>query len=318
MNSEIKEIVDAINNMGTINPVKDYMYPLVIVLFGGLVAHFSTAYMRYLDAQKEKLDIANDWNLGLQQVFDSLIAIKGNYYGKLTDDPLQRVSAVPNIIGSSRPLELQINKLSFIAQSKDELLEGYNFHRNPSYISGLQHNYNLLLEILEKRNVLAAQIVPDLGRHYSNGGSHFYASLEEIYRVTNQAEFLGYVQLTEQLIKTTDEILIAIHNFLCEFPDICRYAIDTKRIKHYKKVIECHYDKMEILEKSTPVDYVKLAELLMTSEEEARERFVSGYEEQSGPIEKTTDMLRSSGVNQAIAKHDRDKAIRNRHRYWWR
>ena len=317
MHFEVKEVVDAINNMGTINPVKDYIYPLVIVLLGGLVAHFSTAYMRYLDAQKEKLDIANDWILGFQQAFNSLISIKDNYYKKLNDAPLQRVGAVSEIIGSSRPLELQMNKLSFVVQSKDEFLKDHNFHMNPSYISGLQHNYNLILKTLEKRNVLAERIIPTLGQYYSTGGSHLDASLEEIYKVINPAEFLGYVQLTEQLIKTTDEVLIAIHNFLCEFPDICRYSIDTKRIRHYRRVIEWRYDNMELLKKSVPVDYGKLAGLFKVSEEEARKRFSSGYEEQPDPIEQTTDMLRNSNVNHTIEKHSRDEVIRKRHRYWW-
>jgi hypothetical protein len=318
MDTELQEIVNAIDNIGTINPVKDYVFPLAIVLIGGLVAHFSTAYMRYLDAQKEKLDIANDWILGLQQAFNSLIAIKGNYYGKLTAAPLQRVGAVPEIIGSSQPLELQMNKLSFIVQSKDDFLEEYNFHMNPSYLSGLQHNYNLLINTLHKRNMLAAQIIPILGRHYSTGGSHLEASLEEINKVVNPAEFLGYIQLTEQIIKTTDEILIAIHNFLCEFPDICRYAIDTKRIKHYRKVIECHYDQMELLEKSVPVNYGALGRLFKVTEEEARERFTSGYENQSAPIVKTTEMLRNPDVDQAIERHKLNESINKRHRYWWR
>lgn len=318
MEAELKEIAVAINNMGTTDLIKDYIYPLVIVIIGGLVAHFSTAYLRYLDAQKEKLDIANDWALGLQQAFNSLIAIKSNYLGKLTDEPLQRAGVFPEIIGSSKPLELQMNKLSFIVQSKDDYLEEYSFNMNPSYISALQQNYNLLINSLHKRNILAAQITPVLGQHYSVEGGHLEVNLEEIYLVINPVEFLGYIQLTEQIIKSTDELLIAIHNFLCEFPDVCKYVIDTNRIKHYRKVIECHYDKMELLEKSVPVNYSALAGLFRVTEEEAKARFVTGYEDQRAPIEKTTDMLRNPGVNEAIKRHKRDMAIRKRHRYWWK
>jgi hypothetical protein len=142
--------------------------------------------------------------------------------------------------------------------------------------------------------------------------------LEQIYQVVSRSEFLGYVQITEQIIKTTDELLIAIHNFLCEFPDICRFSIDTKRIKHYRKVVEIYYDRMDLLKNSQPVSYSALAELFVVTEEEARERFTTGYENQPRPIEKTTEMLNNLGVNQAIERHKLNESIKKRHRYWWR
>lgn len=317
MDTEVKEIVDAINNIGTTNIVKDYIFPLAIILLGGFVAHFSTAYMRYLDAQKEKLDIANDWILGLHQAFTSLIALKSNYMGKLTEAPLQRAGAFPQIINSSQSIELPINKLSFIVQTENEFFEEYNFHMNPSYISGLQSNYNLLISILQQRNILASQILPILGENFSTQGTHVDASLDEIFKVVNPPEFLGYIQITEQIIKLTDELLIAIHNFLCEFPDICRYSIDIDRVKHYRKIIVSHYDHMELLEKSVPVNYGTLAELFNLPEEQVVERFSTGYENQSEPIEKTTQMIKNLSVNQAIERHKLNESIKRRHRYWW-
>ncbi|MAK42609.1 MAG: hypothetical protein CMN80_00440 [Spongiibacter sp.] len=317
MEAELKEIASAINELSTVNPVKDYIFPLAIVLIGGLVAHFSAAYLRYLDAQKEKLDIANDWILGMQQAFNSLMAIKGNYFGKLTDAPLQRAGAFPEVIGSSQTIDLKMNKLSFIVQPLEEFSEEDNFHMNPAYISGLQHNYNLLINMLQRRNMLAAQIIPTLGQHYSTRGVHLDLELEQIYQVIPPSEFLGYVQLTEQIIKSTDELLIAIHNFLCQFPDICKLSIDTQRIKHYRKVVEIYYDRMDLLENSPTVNYGALAKLFRVTEEEVRERFSTGYENQPVPIEKTTESLKNPGVDDAIKKHKLNDSIKKRHRYWW-
>ncbi len=318
MEAELQEISNAIKDLSTINLVKDYIFPLAIVLIGGFVAHFSAAYLRYLDAQKEKLDIANEWILGLQQAFHSLIAIKGNYFENLTHKPIQRAGAFPEIISSSKTIELQTNKLSFIVQSIDDYSGENNFHMNPAYIAGLQSNYNTLLNTLHERNMLAAKILTILAQEYSAKGPHLDLQLEQIYQVINPSEFLGYIQLTEYIIKSTDELLIAIHNFLCEFPDICRYSIDTKRIKHYRKVIEVYYDRMDLLEKSPTVNYSELAALFQVTEKEARERFSTGYENQPGPIEKTTESIKSQSVNQAIEKYKLNKSIEIRHRYWWK
>ncbi|WP_295877399.1 hypothetical protein [uncultured Zhongshania sp.] len=318
METELKEIANAISNLATVNPVKDYLFPLTIVLLGGLVAHFSAAYLRYLDAQKEKLDIANEWILGLQSAFNSLVAIKGNYFGKLTDQPLQRAGVFPEIIGSSQTLDLRVSKLSFIVPSTDEYSEEYNLHTNPAYVSGLQHNYNLLINSLNQRNILCSKILPILGHHYSTEGVHLDLNLDQIFEVIPPSEFFGYIQLTEQIIKFTDELLIAIHNFLCEFPDICRFSIDTKRVRHYRKILEIYYDRMDLLKESVAVDYGSLAELFQVTEEEARERFNTGYENQPGPIVKTTDMLKNPSVNQAIERYRLNELIKERHRYWWR
>lgn len=317
MDVEVNAVVDAINNISTTNPLKDYIFPLLIVLVAGFFAHFSTTYLRYLDAQKEKLDIANDWTLGLQEAFSSLMAIKQNYINKLTEAPLQRAGAFPQIIGSSKLLELQVNKLSFVVQTKDDFLVAKNHHMSPAYISALQSNYNLLINTLGKRNQIAEQILPILGQHFAARGSYLEVSLEEIYQAVSPSEFLGYIQLTEQVIKTTDELVIAIHNFLCEFPDICRYAIDIKRVKHYRSIIEWHYDGIDDLKKSTPVNYGALAELFIVDEQQAKERFSSGYEDIE-PIEKTTEMLSNPNVNQAIEKYRKDEAIKKHHRFWWR
>jgi hypothetical protein len=317
MDVEVKAVVDAINNISTTNTLKDYIFPLLIVLAGGFFAHFSTTYLRYLDAQKEKLDIANDWILGLQEAFNSLVAIKQNYIHKLSEAPLQRAGKFPQIISSSKLLKLQVNKLSFVVQSKDDFLVAVNNHMSPGYISALQSNYNLLVNTLEKRNQIAGRILPILEQHFPARGSHLEVTLEEIYQVVRPSEYLGYIQLTEQVIKTTDELVIAIHNFLCEFPDICRYAIEIKRVKHYRRIIEWHYDRMDILERSTPVNYSCLAELLAIDEQQAREKFSSGYEDIE-PIEKTTKMLKNPNVNQAIEKYNKDEAIKIHHRFWWR
>lgn len=317
MDVEIKAVVDAINSISAANTLKDYILPLAIVLIGGFFAHFSSAYLRYLDAQKEKLDIANDWILGLQQAFGSLMAIKQNYINKLTQAPRQRAGALPQMITSSKLLDLKMNKLSFVVQSKDDFLEAINIHMSPAYISALQSNYNLLINTYEKRNQIAEQIITILGRHYPTRGFQLDIDLEEIYKVVSPSEFLGYIQLTEQVIKSTDELLIAIHNFLCEFPDICRYAIDITRVKHYRGIIEWHYDGMDLLEKSIPVSYSALAELFMVDEDQARGKFFSGYEDIE-PIEKTTEILRNPSVNSSIEKYIKDEAIKNHHYYWWR
>lgn len=319
MDIEVKAVVDAINNISTTNPLKDYMFPLLIVLIGGFFAHYSTTYLRYLDAQKEKLDIANDWILGLSQAFTSLKAIKSNYIGKLTDGaPLDRAVKFPQMINSYKLLELQINKLSFVAPKKDDDEEARkNNHMNPEYISALQSNYNYLINTHEKRSQMAEQIIPIILKHRQAKGDISKISPDDIHQDESASDVIRYLQLNEHVIKYTDELLIAIHNFLCEFPDVCRYAIDIKRVKHHKGIIERYYDNMEDFKKSTPLSYSCLAKLFKCDKQQAISMFSTEYEDIE-PIEKTTEMLNNPNKSQEIEKDKKDKAIKKHHRIWWR
>ncbi|MBB6522420.1 hypothetical protein [Pseudoteredinibacter isoporae] len=318
MEPELRALLDVLEKSNSTNLVKDYILPLAIVFMGGVIAHISTSYMRYLDAQKEKIDIANDWILGFQQAFNSLIAIKSNYHNKLTASPLQRAGSFPRTIGSAKKLDLQVSKLSFIAQHTSDFSEIDNNHKNPSYISALQSNYNLLIEILIQRNKLSEEISSSLSKKISPDVSNTTLDLDEIYTEVSPLIFLRYIQLTEQAIKMTDELAIAIHNFLCKFTDICRYAIDTKRVKHYRRIMDVYYDHLELLNKSPDVDYDALGLLLGISAQLAKEKFVTGYEDQPKPIRKTTDMLKNPSVNQSIRQHKEDIAIEKHHKYWWK
>ena len=74
---------------------------------------------------------------------------------------------------------------------------------------------------------------------------------------------------------------------------------------------------MDLLENSPTVNYGALAKLFRVTEEEVRERFSTGYENQPVPIEKTTESLKNPGVDDAIKKHKLNDSIKKRHRYWW-
>lgn len=317
MEQEIKSLTDAITQASSGNIIKDYILPVLVVLFAGAFAHFSTAYLRYRDAQKEKLRHANDWILGLQGAFNTLLTIKRNYHGKIDGEPLKRASAIPEIIMHKQPLQMSVSEISFIALSAEDFTGECDNHRNLSYISSLQENYNVVLSILEKRNEMLARHTESLEKEQAKLGASL--QLNDVNRVMGKGNFAALVDLTESLIHFTDDLVIATHNFLCEFPDICRLTIDTKRIDNFGKLIEHYYDRGELLSHSPAMNAVSVSKILGIPLDEVENRYVI-----FGEAGKLVPMVKNSAeindknnISKNIERFKFKQRVQKAHRWKW-
>jgi hypothetical protein len=317
MEQEIKSLTDAITQASSGNIVKDYILPVLVVLFAGAFAHFSTAYLRYRDAQKEKLRHANDWILGLQGAFNTLLTIKRNYHGKIDDEPLQRASAIPVIIMHKQPLKMSVSEISFIALSAEDFTGEYDNHRNLSYISSLQENYNVVLSILEKRNELLARYTEIIETEQAKQGGSL--ELKDVQSIVGEANLAALVDMTEALIHFTDDLVVAIHNFLCDFPDICRLTIDTKRIQNFGKIVEHFFDRSELLSHSPAANAVSVSNILGRPVGELENRYVI-----FGKAEKLVPMVKNSAeindknnISKNIERFKFKQRVQKKHRWKW-
>jgi hypothetical protein len=317
MEQEIKSLTDAITQASSGNIVKDYILPVLVVLFAGAFAHYSAAFLRYRDAQKEKLRHANDWILGLQTAFNTLLTIKRNYHGIITGEPLNRVGKIPQIIMHKQPLCMKVSELSFIALSAEEFTGEYDNHRNLSYISSLQENYNVLLSVLNKRNALLAEHAEALEKEQANKGGNL--GLNDMKCVLGEGNLAALVDITEALIHFTDDLVIAIHNFLCEFPDICRITIDIQRIKHTGKIIEHFYDRDELLKHSPAMNTASVSNILSRPIQEIKSKYVIfGKDKKLKPIIKNSSQINDkSNISKNIERFEFKKKVQENHRWKW-
>jgi hypothetical protein len=285
MHEETELIVKAIEGLNQeSNVFKDYMFPLVSgicsSLLGAGVAYFTLRYHENIQIEKQKMDIANEYTIALESAFSSLVAIKSNYHEKINDDPIKRASTIPSILHSSKQLNLDISKLSFIVPKKEDVKSQDIKWRSITRIRSMIHNYNHAFELWEKRNQIERPIKEKIVRDYSRQG---YASVsrEQIFESVGASAFVSLVDLTEQAVKLTDEIILEISDFLDCFPNVCKSLINIKRLERYGSVVTYNTDGNEklinMLKKSPVVDYEKLSDLYGESVDEVRKRYDTGY-----------------------------------------
>jgi hypothetical protein len=317
MEQQLKELTVAITEVSNGNFIKDYILPLLVVLFAGTFAHFSTAFLRYRDAQKEKLQHANDWILGLQTAFNTLITIKRNYHGLITSEPLNRACTIPQVIMYKKPIQMNVSKLSFITLSAKEFTGEFDNHRNLSFISSLQENYNVILSILEKRNALLERYADSLDKAQKNQNNGL--SLDDMEKIMGSGDLAALVDMTEALIQFTDDIIIAIHNFLCEFPDICRLTIDIQRIKNTGNIVEHFYDNDELLQHSPRMNAKAVANILSKPEMEVKFRYIIFREDgELVPLKKSSSQINDkSDIARNIERYEFDRKVAKAHCLKW-
>ena len=119
MTQEVEMIVKAIGELQQEpNYFKDYMFPIASALFTSLlgagIAFLTIKHQEDLKIEKTKMDSTNKWTLLAEEARSTLIAIKSNYHGNLTEIPAQRLSAIPSILFHATPITERYEELSFI------------------------------------------------------------------------------------------------------------------------------------------------------------------------------------------------------------
>ncbi|WP_308375606.1 hypothetical protein [Microbulbifer sp. RZ01] len=313
--SEESELVKAILELKQeSNPVKDYIYPFLITSLAAFLGLFSVKYQKYIDAQKEKLEVANNWVVSFQGAFEGLISIKRTYKGKLSDDPLQRTSAVQEIIHSATKIDLDLGGLSFLVPEKSDTEALEDKWRSLPRINSMKKNYNFLIEVWGKRNLHAAIIIPKIIKvHAENGVADM--SYPKIIECVGQEEFLPYMDLTEYAIKMTDDLLIEIYDFVSNFEKSAKECIDIFRVRSYGQILTYKNENAEVkdcLEKSPALDYAHLSQLFNVPEEHLRAKYHTGYEDLVYVEPEVKDPIEEN-----IHNFKERERLKKKHRKWW-
>ncbi|TQO72095.1 hypothetical protein FLM06_18945 [Vibrio cholerae] len=124
MSNDIQLIVTAIEGLHT-NFVKDYILPVGSVLVSGAlgagVAYYTVNQQEFTKIELDKIRTVNKTILSALELRSSLIGIKSNYFGLITDESINRMLGVPPGLCCVKELSTS----SFISQTVTSPLKPY-------------------------------------------------------------------------------------------------------------------------------------------------------------------------------------------------
>ena len=285
MSEEATLIAEAINSLKSESSVfRDYLFPVVSGFFsailGACVAYFALGFQERNQLERSKLITCNDWTITIEDLFQSLIALKENYWSELGSHPFQRALAVRSLIDPRKSIEKNVADLSFLVPTKSDPDSLKVKWRSLSRIGGLISNYNTLLSIWEKRNSFERPLREKL---LNACGDSAFAEIShaEALRILGAKDLLSLIDLTERAVMLTDDLVIETNNFLEEFPGAAKSVIDMKRTKGFGTLIafknQDNPHLQDLLPRCPELDCKPLVGLFGEPEEKIKEHYQSVY-----------------------------------------
>jgi hypothetical protein len=282
---ETEQIVKAIESLQQeSNPLKDYIFPIASAFFtsmlGAGIAYFSLRNQENIQIEKEKMNNTNKWTFALEKAKATLISIKVNYYSELTDNPIQRLSVMPSILFNSEPINEKLEQLSFIIKKADENVEPAKWSRILR-IRAMVNNYNHLIDLWNQRNAIERPIKEKLVDQNSAQG-YVDMSEQEVIKAIGASKMVVLIDLTERVIRLTDDMLIEINDFLINFPLYAKSKIKTKRLKRFGSVITYSVNDnkllLAMLARTPKPNFSSVENLFGETSEEIERKMKTGYE----------------------------------------
>jgi hypothetical protein len=287
MSQEVELLVSAIESLKQqSDPFKDYIFPIAGAFFTSLlgagIAFGTLRHQESLEIEKEKMRVTNHWMLLALQAHASLGTIKDNYRECRNENPLTRLGAVPTILLDTEKIRENFSDLSFVVPKRSDSSSTPDKWSNINRIMAMFGNYNNLLSHWKKRNELYEEFKDQLiAQGY--GGAQTPIGLNEILQATGRPKLVMLIDLTERVIKLTDDILLEFEDFLLHFPTHAKTLINCKRLKHYGNILTYEHNEDELhlaqLERMPEADFSIVEELFGESAETIRRRHKTGYEE---------------------------------------
>lgn len=286
VHEETTLLVEAIESLNQeSNYFKDYAFPIASALFTSLlgagIAYFTLRYQEGIKIEKEKMDSSNKWTLQVESAQSTLIVIKSNYHGKLTDRPFQRLWAIPTILIPVNPIIGNYQNLSFILSTNNEKKPEFHKWSQIPRIRTMINNYNYLFKLWDERNIMTQAFKDQIEQHHG-GKTGIMISIEDAVVVIGQAKLARIIDLNERVIKLTDDIIKELGSFLDEFPNYVKTKIQIKRLKKYGSIFTFSNNEnqmlLNLIEKSPEVDFISVESVFGDSSENIKKRHITGYE----------------------------------------
>ncbi|MEZ8703363.1 hypothetical protein [Vibrio cyclitrophicus] len=275
MASDVDLVVEAINGLKS-NVFKDYIFPigtLAISAFVGLKTSFyAVRYAEDVKADIHKIRVLNQTLLSANQMRNSLIAIKGNYHGKLLSHPIQRVLAIPPL--ASSPVIPQFNPIDLSFLADRVALASLDEHKwiRIEYIDTLFRNFDNAVQQWKLLTNEKRSLQPQLNGLMSVGLNN-----SQVIDVLGRETLCKLIDLTEQTLLLTDQLLVEISCFLVAFPNVSGEFITKQNRKRYGGMLRFELpdsvDSKSLLSSCPPLDLMACAILFGTTIDELKYRY---------------------------------------------
>lgn len=288
MSNEFQDLIHVIKDLKPEdNPLKDYFFPIVISFvssfMGALFAYFVFKRQDWLIFEKEKLNTINKVMITAINVFHELSRIKGDYADRVNKDsnPIQRALVFPPLAARTQTISFPLELMTFIAPHKKNGKPEYPKWSQIPIFSALSRNFNIIVDIIEKRNLLDLEIKKSLMQAHRERGYTGDGVDPQILHETIKREDLGnWIILTEKIIVLVDDLIVEFNDLLHHFPSYVRSKIKMDKIKNYGGIVTFNHanNSTLFLEKIIPPDYEIVAALLGVEVDEAKSILSTGYE----------------------------------------
>ncbi|MCL9671400.1 hypothetical protein [Citrobacter sp. MNAZ 1397] len=284
--------------------VKDYVFPTTLSFFsallGGVTAYYVNSRQEKIKAESEKCTAANSLMMLSFQMVNTLVAIKANYIGMRSQNPIQRALAINEILFIAGDVVFDIGRISYIkkipTQNKSTFERLYSFlrykilkcevvvptdeeigktWRNLARIDAFLFNYNFVLKTLIIRNQLDSEVRAHLSKVNVLNEPVFELGLEDIVKEIGAGELSKYIDLTENLVALIDFLIKEIDSFINAFPEIAESNIDLSKTKG-ARLVRIVLNKPAYLASLIPIrkpDYKLTSQLVGMTQEEAEKRY---------------------------------------------
>jgi hypothetical protein len=250
---DMQLLIKAIENLkAEDNLVKDYIYPIALAfvsaVMGSLFGYYVILTREKVEAEKAKIDATNKLLLEAIDCFHDLEAIKGNYLGKLTDNPTQRLACVPPILMLHRPSNPEFAGMFYLAKDASKIFKSRTFKEaqdnfaNIPRIKLIFENYNTALEMWKTRNELVLPIFEAIvSKNSATGVAN--VSLEDMVRSATHLKVAQLMDLNEKVLSLTDDLLAEFMKLMMELPKISEQLISKKVMEKYGKVFKLEFSQ---------------------------------------------------------------------------
>ena len=273
MEESLNTIAQAIIGLHS-NPIKDYIFPILSPLLsaalGAWAAFYAVNTQEHNRMQIKNVDALNETMLSANEVRNSLMSIKDNYYKSIGKDPFQRMLTVPPVILNGGPIQFSISSLVFITQVSSNRVN--NRWLRIEYIESLFKNYNNVLAMWQKRNEIMHEIMPHIMQFYGKP-----VSLAELVDALGQGPLAMLSDLTEQVLMITDDLLVEISCFLVGFPEVSKDIIPKKIKNNFRSLLTIQLpdneDAINLLSIIPELDFEMASKIHNITAEEVKSRY---------------------------------------------
>ncbi|MGF1903140.1 hypothetical protein [Aliivibrio sifiae] len=276
MQGDIQQLVQAIESLQS-NTFKDYILPVGSVLLSGAlgagVAYYSVDRQETTKIEIEKINIVNETFLMIAEMQEFLIGIKSGYMGELTDDPIQRLLAVPLHILDDKLFDIELSRLSFIVPAQNKIK--HNCLRL-EFIGALFHNYKTVINFWKIWNDRKTDLYSKLSIE-----SEITISTVELINKAGYEKVKQCSEVLEAVLILTDDLIIEFTCFLISFSDLAKKKINKRVMKKYGFLLSAaksnNRSLFEFITRMPEVNYVQMTKLHNKNEDYIRRRYSSSY-----------------------------------------